>query len=89
MLRKMRNTESLSMKSLRVINLVPMPSFKGRSEIDGRLDNSLQVQSDEEIPYWRNVMKRVVAVVKLLCSRGLAFRRKNENLVISITEIII
>jgi hypothetical protein len=50
-------------------------SLKARSEIDGRL----QVQIDEEITYWRNVLKRVVAVVKRLCSRGLAFRGKNEK----------
>ncbi|GBP48576.1 hypothetical protein EVAR_38552_1 [Eumeta japonica] len=39
----------------------------------------LPVQIDEEIIYWRNVLKRVVAVVKRLCSRGLAFRGKNEK----------
>ncbi|KAF2905479.1 hypothetical protein ILUMI_00699 [Ignelater luminosus] len=49
------------------------------SEIDGRLDNLLHVQIDKEITYWRNVLKRVVAVVKRLCSRGLAFRGKNEK----------
>ncbi|GBP90079.1 Zinc finger MYM-type protein 1 [Eumeta japonica] len=54
-------------------------SMKTRSAIDGRLDNLLQVQIDEEITYWRNVLKRVVAVVKRLCSRGLAFRGKNEK----------
>lgn len=54
-------------------------SLKARSAIDGRLDNLLQVQIDEEITYWRNVLKRVVAVVKRLCSRGLAFRGKNEK----------
>lgn len=54
-------------------------SLKVRSEIDGRLDNLLHVQIDEEITYWRNVLKRVVAVVKRLCSRGLAFRGKNEK----------
>ncbi|XP_054082569.1 zinc finger MYM-type protein 1-like [Zeugodacus cucurbitae] len=54
-------------------------SLKARSAIDGRLDNLLQVQIDEEIIYWRNVLKRVVAVVKRLCSRGLAFRGKNEK----------
>ncbi|GBP64565.1 Zinc finger MYM-type protein 1 [Eumeta japonica] len=54
-------------------------SMKTRSAINGRLDNLLQVQIDEEITYWRNVLKRVVAVVKRLCSRGLAFRGKTEN----------
>lgn len=54
-------------------------SLKARSAIDGRIDNLLQLQIDEEITYWRNVLKRVVAVVKRLCSRGLAFRGKSEK----------
>lgn len=54
-------------------------SLKARSAIDGRIDNLLQLQTDEEITYWRNVLKRVVAVVKRLCSRGLAFRGKSEK----------
>lgn len=54
-------------------------SLKARSEIHGRIDTSLQVQIDEEIAYWRNVLKRVVVVVKRLCSRGLAFRGQNET----------
>lgn len=54
-------------------------SLRDRNKIDGRLDNLLQVQIDEEITYWRNVLMRVVAVVKRLCSRGLAFRGKNEK----------
>lgn len=54
-------------------------SLKVRSEMDGRLDNLLHVQIDEEITYWRNVLKRVVAVVKRLCSRGLAFRGKKDK----------
>lgn len=54
-------------------------SLKVRSGIGGRLDNLLHLQIDEELTYWRNVLKRVVAVVKRLCSRGLAFRGKNEK----------
>lgn len=66
------------MKTLHVIKSSIL-GMKTRSAIDGRLDNLLQVQIDEEITYWRNVLKRVVAVVKRLCSRGLAFRGKNEK----------
>lgn len=54
-------------------------NLRDRNKIDGRLDNLLQVQIDEEITYWRNVLMRVVAVVKRLCSRGLSFRGKNEK----------
>lgn len=54
-------------------------SLKARSTIDARIDNLLHLQIDEEITYWRNVLKRVVAVVKRLCSRGLAFRGKSEK----------
>lgn len=35
-------------------------SLKARSEIHGRIENLLYLQIDEEIAYWRNVLKRVV-----------------------------
>ena len=54
-------------------------SLKDRNKIDDRLDNLLQVEIDEEMTYWRNVLMRVVAVVKGLCSRGLAFKGEKEK----------
>lgn len=43
------------------------------------LDSALEKQIKEEQLYWRNVLKRVVAVVCLLAERGLAFRGENET----------
>ncbi|CAM2104914.1 unnamed protein product [Caretta caretta] len=45
-----------------------------RGEISGRTDMNLKFQMEEDIIYWRNVLKRIVAVVKKLSSRGLAFK---------------
>ena len=50
-------------------------SFKTKN---ARVDRSLLEQIDKEKAYWRAVLKRVVAVVKFLCERGLPFRGENE-----------
>lgn len=54
-------------------------TFLSRSKVYGKIDTMLQVEIQEEINYWRNVLKRVIAVVKKLGSRGLAFRGKEEK----------
>lgn len=40
----------------------------------GRVDLKLTQQLNTKIVYWRNVLKRVVATIKALVSRGLSFR---------------
>ncbi|KAG5886444.1 hypothetical protein JTB14_024658 [Gonioctena quinquepunctata] len=47
--------------------------------IHGNIQSSLTAQLNEEISYWKNILKRVVAVIKGLASRGLAFRGSNEK----------
>lgn len=49
----------------------------------GRIDYQIVRQLQEEISYWRNVLKRVVAIVKSLSSRGLAFRGEDERFGVS------
>jgi len=44
----------------------------------GTLDHKLKIQIESELQYWRSVLNRVVAVIKFLSSRGLAFRGENE-----------
>ncbi|KAL4710117.1 hypothetical protein ACJJTC_016519 [Scirpophaga incertulas] len=51
-----------------------------RSDSDGRIDHELVAQYQEELTYWREVLKRVVATVKSLASRGLSFRGHEEKL---------
>ncbi|KAL4085032.1 hypothetical protein QTP88_027870 [Uroleucon formosanum] len=53
--------------------------FINRSKLKNRIDLGLQLQIQNEMDYWRNVLQRVVAIVKKLGSRGLAFRGKNEQ----------
>ena len=45
-----------------------------------RLDKSLAAQIEDEQDYWRNVLPRVVSVVKFLASRGLPFRGRDEKI---------
>ncbi|XP_044127177.1 zinc finger MYM-type protein 1-like [Bufo gargarizans] len=54
-------------------------SLKSRACTLGRIDESLTKQRSDEIQYWRNVLKRVVAAVKALGTRGLAFRGKDDR----------
>ncbi|XP_022834878.1 zinc finger MYM-type protein 1-like [Spodoptera litura] len=56
-------------------------ALQRRSDIGGRIDHELVAQIQEELTYWREVLKRVVATVKsLLASRGLSFRGHEEKL---------
>ena len=50
-------------------------SFKTKN---ARVDYSFLVQIDKEKVYWRAVFKKVVAVVKFLCEKGLPLRGGNE-----------
>ena len=45
-----------------------------------RLDKSLAAQIENEQDYWRNVLRRVVSVVKFLSSRGLPFWERDEKI---------
>lgn len=53
--------------------------FLTRSKNIGKIDSELKMQIEKEFNYWRNVLKRVIAVIKKLSSRGLAFRGKDEK----------
>ena len=50
-------------------------SFKTKNT---QVDHSFLVQIDKEKVYWRAVLKRVVAIVKILFDRGLPLRGENE-----------
>uniref|UniRef100_A0A8C5N3R9 TTF-type domain-containing protein n=1 Tax=Leptobrachium leishanense TaxID=445787 RepID=A0A8C5N3R9_9ANUR len=54
-------------------------SLKSRACTLGRIDERLSKQLSDEIQYWRSVLKRVVAAVKALGTRGLAFRGKDDR----------
>jgi len=54
-------------------------TMKDRGKVAQRIDSALILQIEGENNYWKNVLRRVVAVVKTLFSRGLAFRGKTDK----------
>lgn len=44
----------------------------------GRIDNELMAEIESKQLYWKKLLTRVVAVIKFLSERGLAFRGDNE-----------
>lgn len=50
-----------------------------RSRILKKGDFNFNKETEKQIDYWRNVLRRVVSVVKSLASRGLPFRGSDEN----------
>lgn len=55
-----------------------MMTYLARSKAVGRVDRDLLSQRKKEVNYWRNVLKRIVAVIKFLALRGLLFCGDNE-----------
>ena len=53
--------------------------LRARSRNQGRIDQKLSAAIDEEVNYWKNVLRRVVSCVKSLASRGLSFRGHDEK----------
>ncbi|XP_031329798.1 zinc finger MYM-type protein 1-like [Photinus pyralis] len=54
-------------------------AFKRRSSALGRVDSNMVKQLEEQQQYWREVLKRIIATVKLLSTLGLAFRGHRET----------
>jgi len=53
--------------------------FKARGSDLCKIDKQFLTQMEEEVKYWRSVLRRVVSVVKKLSSRGLPFRGDEEE----------
>ncbi|KAF0722555.1 zinc finger MYM-type protein 1-like [Aphis craccivora] len=53
-------------------------TMKTMANLSNRIDKKLFSQLEDEISYWKNILRRVVAVIKSLSSRGLPFRGQNE-----------
>lgn len=53
--------------------------FYTRSTTLARIDSTLKIQIENEINYWRSVLRYVIAVIKKLSSRGLPFRGEDER----------
>lgn len=54
--------------------------MKQRGILLNRIDSGLENQVESERIYWVNVLKKVVATVKMLASRGLAFRGETSTI---------
>nr|XP_047132496.1 uncharacterized protein LOC124811214 [Hydra vulgaris] len=54
-------------------------NMKEKKEVLNRVDQKLKYQVETEINYWKNVLTRVVAVVKSLSSRGMSFRGNDDR----------
>nr|XP_047141435.1 zinc finger MYM-type protein 1-like [Hydra vulgaris] len=70
---KIKRHESSQHHKLCVMNM------KERKEVLNRVDQKLKYQVETEINYWKNVLTRVVAVVKSLSSRGMSFRGDDDR----------
>ena len=53
--------------------------FKARGSDLCKTDKQFLTQTEEEVKYWRSVLRRVVSVVKKLSSRGLPFCGDEEE----------
>lgn len=48
-------------------------------ESQNTLDASVVNQTDRDVAYWRSILQRIIAVIKFLGARGLAFRGANQQ----------
>src|SRR5215469_5344485 len=54
--------------------LQSLDAYSVRKHENSRIDKELILQYNNEVTYWQKVLERIVAAVKFLASRGLAFR---------------
>lgn len=57
-----------------------MLAYINRQKQKGQINTLLSTQYEQEVTYWRNVLQRIVSVVKFLSVRGLPFQGDNEHL---------
>jgi len=55
-----------------------MLTLATRQQYAGTIDGQMELEFTKEGDYWRNILKRIVAVIKFLAERGLAFRGNDE-----------
>uniref|UniRef100_A0A8P4KM64 Zinc finger MYM-type protein 1 n=1 Tax=Dicentrarchus labrax TaxID=13489 RepID=A0A8P4KM64_DICLA len=65
---------SQNMKAVTFTEKIAMIAYINQAADSGTVDSELKKQFNEECEYWTQVLQRVVAAVKFLAERGLAFR---------------
>lgn len=55
-------------------------AYRTRAMQTATLDSGFLRQQEIEIKYWRELLRRVVSVIKFLAARGLAFRGSDQRL---------
>ena len=56
-----------------------MIAYINQTANQGTVDSELKKQLNVECEYWRQVLQRVVSVVRFLAERGLAFRGRSHK----------
>jgi hypothetical protein len=56
-----------------------MVTYYRRLKVSGRADTQLAIQFNNDRPYWREVLTRIVAVITFLVSRVLPLRGDNQT----------
>jgi hypothetical protein len=55
-----------------------MMTYYSHLKVSERADTQLAIQFNNDRQYWKEVLKRIIAVIKLLASRGLPLREDNQ-----------
>jgi hypothetical protein len=57
-----------------------MMTYYSRLKVSGRADTQLAIQFSNDHQYWKEVLKRIIAVIRFLASRGLPLRGDNQTI---------
>jgi hypothetical protein len=57
-----------------------MTTYYSRLKVSGRADAQLAIQFNNGRQYWKEVLKRIIAVIRFLASRGLPLRGDNQTI---------
>jgi hypothetical protein len=57
-----------------------MMTYYSRLNVSGRADTQLALQFNNDRQYWKEVLKRIIAVITFLASRGLPLRGTTKPL---------
>ncbi len=76
----MTDLEVMKTSNDHIVNMTTWIDLQNRLKKNETIDKHIQEKINQEKEHWKNLLQRIIAVVKYLAKHNLAFRGKSEDL---------